>query len=464
MKHLILSLSTIVILLNMSVTHAIPLKLPSRSQLIKLIKKVDSGGLGIVGLSDWKDCDKVSINSVKILKIGRATSSFYKDSGDYTGSHFMVKLKATGTCTFNFKHTFYADIDNDGHKDSIEGTLPIINEPLEVRIRTDSYDDWVAGSLNFAGDSKELESPRIKQHIKKVFMRGKAAMGGNRYTSRVVINSIKPGQGKGKYYDGFAASTDTLSGEHDYVSIDHIQRTFGSSYRAADWEDLVNYSKSNGDVFALFKHLGIPLKEGVFITTNGWSFGKYVAVHCSKFDSKKYFIPHPRNRRNLSSQPLCLAVHYDRTKAKILAVNKSKFGEDGHYKVPRSTTSYTSTKPNTPVTTPFNSSKSPAPQGMTNDKQINEIILLFKQRPKAFKVFQQQSEAVRYRLFKRIYERKTKAERRKAFLNIANSLENGGKQRTSSGSNRHSHGGRVHTHKLPRQGKAHRHGNGPIGR
>jgi len=34
----------------------------------------------------------------------------------------------------------------------------------------------------------------------------------------------------------------------------------------------------------------------------------------------------------------------------------------------------------------------------------------------------------------------------------------------SSSGNSHSHGGRRHSHKLPRQGKSHRHGNGPIGR
>lgn len=37
------------------------------------------------------------------------------------------------------------------------------------------------------------------------------------------------------------------------------------------------------------------------------------------------------------------------------------------------------------------------------------------------------------------------------------------KKKANSSSNKHSHGGRFHTHKLPRQGKSHRHGNGPIG-
>jgi len=73
-------------------------------------------------------------------------------------------------------------------------------------------------------------------------------------------------------------------------------------------------------------------------------------------------------------------------------------------------------------------------------------------------------KGARYPIFKRIYEKKTRKESYREFLNAANNLENGRKQHHKTGSNSHSHGGRVHTHKLPRQGKAHRHRNGPIGR
>jgi len=112
----------------------------------------------------------------------------------------MVKLKATGRCSFNRFHEFYVDIDGDGdgHEDSISGTLPIINEPLEVNISTDRYGDWEAGMLHFAGNS--IHTARIKQHIKRIFIQGKAAMGGDPYTSRVVIKNIRPNQGAGVYH------------------------------------------------------------------------------------------------------------------------------------------------------------------------------------------------------------------------------------------------------------------------
>ena len=44
------------------------------------------------------------------------------------------------------------------------------------------------------------------------------------------------------------------------------------------------------------------------------------------------------------------------------------------------------------------------------------------------------------------------------------SLPRSSKKRIKNTSNAHSHNGRSHSHRLPKQGKAHRHGNGAVGR
>jgi len=215
---------------------------------------------------------------------------------------------------------------------------------------------------------------------------------------------------------------------------------------------------------SLFKRLGISSKNGVLITHRGDGFGAFVAVHCSSFDSKKYY----GVKQKLKTQPLCLANSYDRKDSKILVVKKSAYGNKPNYRPKKrgSTASNSSKRSNapSPAVTSFNSNKNSSQPATADKKRINEMRLWFKQRPKASKAFYKQSKDVRFRLFQRIYERGTKQERRRVFLNIANSLENGGKQHSTSGSNSHSHGGRVHIHKLPGQGKAHRHNNGAIGR
>ncbi len=459
MKQFMLTVASITIFLSATMAHAAPQKLPTRGQLIKLIKQTDRAGLGVTGLSSYKDCDEISLRSVKILKVGRASSNYYKEYGTYIDSGFMVKIKATGSCSFKHFHDFFSDIDNDGYDDRLSGTLPIINEPLQVRISTDEYGDWKAREINFAGTN--IESNKIKQHIKKLFIKGKVAMGG-KYTSRVVINNIRSGQGKGKYYKDFAVSNEIIKAS-DYRGKTNVQSTFGSNYRPADWWDLVKYSKINGNVLSLFNQLGIPAQKGVFVTERG-SVGMdttYI-VHCSKFNSGKGLLP----EQKLKTQPICLADSYRGDEFKFLAVKKSAYGEKPIFtgedlRIGRhSNISYAPP----PKLKPFNTNKNPSQPAMTKDKRMNEVFELFKKRPKAFKVFRKQSEDVRFRLFKSIYERKTKQERYRAFLNVANNLENGGKQRSTSGSNSHSHGGRVHTHKLPRLGKAHRHNNGAIGR
>ena len=446
MKHFILTIASIAIFLSTTMTQAAPQKLPSRSQLIKLIKKVNHAGLGVTGLQSYKDCDKVSIDSVKILKVGRASSNYYKESGNYIDSNFMVKLKATGSCSFDHFHNFFSDIDGDGYKDYISGTLPIINEPLEVSISTDSYGDWEAGSLRFAGNN--FKSKRIKQHIKKVFMQGKAAMGSNKYTSSVVINNISPNQGNGVYYDGFAVSNKTFA-EHTYKSLvkTDITKIFGTSYRAADWYDLENYSSNNGDVLALLKQLGIPSQEGVYITDRGGRLGKRVAVHCTAFDSSKYY----GLEKKLKTQLLCQANIFDEEDSKVLVVKKSVYGEKPKYgQKPR-------LKPQKRSSVASNLNANDAQQ------MVADLNNLKKEFPQITKIFNSQPEAKRRQLAMRFTKEETSQGRRRVFLQIGKELN----QKTSSNrtnASRHSHSGRYHVHPLPRQGVAHRHGNGAVGR
>jgi len=70
MKQLILTIASIAIFLSATMAHAAPLKQPTRSQIIKLIKQTDRAGLDVAGLRSPKNCNKVSINSVKILRLG----------------------------------------------------------------------------------------------------------------------------------------------------------------------------------------------------------------------------------------------------------------------------------------------------------------------------------------------------------------------------------------------------------
>jgi len=321
MKQHILKIVGMTVFLSLTMAHAAPKKLPSRSQLIKLIKKVNRANLGITGLESYKSCDKVSVKSVKILKVGRAVSNYYKESGNYIDSSFMVKLKATGSCSFDSRHEFFADIDGDGHDDKISGTLPIINEPLEVSISTDRYGDWKAGELNFVGNN--FKTARIKRHIKKIFTQGKAAMGGNRNTSNIVINNIQPNHGNAVYYNNFALSNKKFAeNTYKHIKSTDIPKIFGTSYRVADWRDLKKYS-SHGNVSALLKHLGISAKDGVYITWGKSGLGEYVAVNCLKFDSGKYYA----RSKKLNKEPICLAKTYDRKESKVLVVKKSVYGD-----------------------------------------------------------------------------------------------------------------------------------------
>jgi len=441
MKHFILTIASIAIFLSTTITQAAPQKLPSRSQLIKLIKKVNRADLGVTGLESYKDCDKVSIDSIKILKVGRASSNYYKESGNYIDSNFMVKLKATGSCSFDHFHEFFSDIDGDGKNDYISGTLPIINEPLEVSISTDSYGDWEAGSLRFVGDN--YKSKRIMQHIKRLFIRGKAAMGGNKYTSRVVINNIRPNQGAGIYNDGFAVSNEKRV--HFYNST--IIKKFGTSYRAADWYDLKNYSANNGNVLALLKKLGISSQEGVYITSGGYGLGRYVAVHCTAFDSNKYF----GVEEKIKAQPLCLAEVFDNKATKVLAVKRSVYGD----------------KPKSGQKPRLKPQKRSSVASNLNANDAQQMVVdlnnLKKEFPQITKIFNSQPKAKRRQLAIRFAKEETSQGRRRVFLQIGKELN----QKTSSNrtnASRHSHSGRYHVHPLPRQGVAHRHGNGAVGR
>jgi hypothetical protein len=98
-----------------------------------------------------------------------------------------------------------------------------------------------------------------------------------------------------------------------------------------------------------------------------------------------------------------------------------------------------------------------------DNKLIDEMASFFKSNPRALKLFTAKSQAVQWQLYQRISKRKTKQQRYQTFLQVANELQHPKTRRVTS-SNKHSHGGRYHSHRLPAQGKAHRHGNGALGR
>ena len=444
MKHLIVYISCFVILLSATLTQARPSKLPTRSQLVKLIKKSRLVDVGATGIRSYDGCDKASIKSVKILKVGRASSNYYERSGDYINSSFVVKFKATGSCYFEDFHKFYKDIDGDGRNyDEIAGTLPIIDEPLRVVIRTDEYGDWKADVVNLEGDN--FDKPRIKNHIKQIFIKAKAATG-NRYATKVFVTNQASAKISGTNYQGFAATDKKFKREDPMYAEIQVVKAFGTKYRPAVWGDLVNYAEDNGDVTEVFKHLGIPPEEGAFLESN-----HYYAAHCSRFVSGKYLSP----KRKLATQPICYAEAFDRESHKLLAVKKSIFGDDENR--PKYKKQHTKT-----------TNKNRFANKGINQQLASEIFSYFENRPKLVRAFNAKSKDRQEYYLRQITKGKTKRERYRRFLSLVPKIQGGNhsssRSKYGSKSIRHSHGGRFHAHKLPPQGKAHRHRNGPLGR
>ena len=106
-------------------------------------------------------------------------------------------------------------------------------------------------------------------------------------------------------------------------------------------------------------------------------------------------------------------------------------------------------------------------------KVFLQIVTLLDTHPKVKKIWLSRSEAEQTRLFNRLIAAPGSFSRELEFKSISRKLLRTRKTNNQrppravqrfSGSVRHSHGGRFHSHKLPPQGKAHRHGNGPLGR
>lgn len=301
-------------LISTTIASAKPLKLPTKHQLVKILKKSKNASLTVTGLDSYKRCDSVSVQSLKILKIGRASSNYYKDSGRYIASNFMVKFRARGSCSFDHRHEFYKDIDRDGYNDYISGTLPIINEPLEVEITTNSYGDWYAGVISFAG--KKINSKRVNNHIRNVFVKGKKAMGG-RYTTNVVINNISAGKGNGVYYKNFAVSNKMFMEYRIGAFKSDVQKIFGSSYRPATWNDIVNYANKGGNVKTLFKQLKVSPKKGLTISSSSTRYDRFIA-DCSIFKNGNLITPSQMLKKDF----ICLSKPFRRDERKILVIRK----------------------------------------------------------------------------------------------------------------------------------------------
>jgi len=193
---------TLSIFLGLSIANAAPLKKPSPAQIKKLIKqkmikkKTLIAALG-TNSSRKSKCEDMHINKIKILKIGRSGSTYYKYSGEYINSSFMVKFLIQGSCNitpayrindseysdymrgFRRYSRVYEDGTHLGNKKPIpvmpmdlKGKIPFrSNIPLETSFFTDSYGDWTTSGLPGIVNPKENNyySDKTKKYLIALF-------------------------------------------------------------------------------------------------------------------------------------------------------------------------------------------------------------------------------------------------------------------------------------------------------
>ena len=170
---------------------------PSSKKIAKLIKsyivtKQPSLLVGIDSYDHSEDysCSNTKISKLKILKIGRTGSTFYKQSGQYINSEFFVKFKLSGSCKLNkpYMVNYYEiqkykrDIQKysrwkDGKKPiqpvekNLRGRLPYKNIPFEVIIGTDRYGDWIVYSIDNFKKEDRLYKDKNKNYLNRLYSR-----------------------------------------------------------------------------------------------------------------------------------------------------------------------------------------------------------------------------------------------------------------------------------------------------
>ncbi len=193
-----ISFLTLFLVLNLFVVQAAPLTKPSSGQIKQLIKKqlLESKTTIFVGISnitykEKKDveCENIKVQNIKILKIGRASSSYYKQSGSYIGSNFKVKFSIQGSCKLStpyrlntYKYQQYQDDLREFHRRGGKKPTPVIpmdlkgrlpfrsNVPFEVYISTDDYGDWYAnGQPNAFNKEDSHYSVKTEKYLANLF-------------------------------------------------------------------------------------------------------------------------------------------------------------------------------------------------------------------------------------------------------------------------------------------------------
>lgn len=194
MKKIILF--SLMLLLTASVSHAAPLKKPSKNEIKRLIKKMVLKsktpiftGIDNPSYTHPLTCTKINIQKIDILKVGRASSNYYERSGNYINSEFKVKFLIKGACTLSDTYRINTYAYNDyvyelrqanRHHDKkptpvmpmdLKGRVPFRgNIPFEIYILTDDYGDWYAVEhANAFRKEDRCLSDKTTNYLKKLF-------------------------------------------------------------------------------------------------------------------------------------------------------------------------------------------------------------------------------------------------------------------------------------------------------
>ena len=520
------TLAVFLLLISISINSSVSAKglaKPSSSHIIRIIKTAlnQEAPTNMVGILSFgkHHCINPSIKHIKLLKIGRSSSNYYESSGNYINSEFYVKFTIQGSCELS---TPYIINDGEVSKDkskrrryyryhpngdynslqaqTLSGRLPFRNIPFDVLITTDRYGDWVTNKnyITPFNESDRVHTDKTKNYIKALYEK----RGGYKQATR------KPDENNKAYlrYKKIEKKYQAHQAEKRQRGTNLKQRVAAIKKAMVSREDLANFKKlkqvcsknkwsscygyipncytKNGKKYCPstkislsdFENFYVPLVRaqkryhGKIIKdlAYGHKGGARSRADIQRFDKvfKKLINQYPNIKKQYNLKPRAYKntfwdyLYYQKTsearRIVLMELAKPLLNNKSITQIPlkKSNRALVNKKPN-------NTQNLYSP--LTDNKRVNEILSYFKRRPKALKAFYTKNKAIRFQLFKRIYERNTPKERYQAFLQVAKSLEAGGKSNKPN-SNRHSHGGRFHSHRLPKQGKAHRHGNGPLGR
>ncbi len=144
---------------------------PTNQEIVTLIKKSfekDISGHGLLfGLPyrvfNEHEYTDFKINSIKITKVGKASSNYYESSGNYIDSYFYVKVIVDGSAELkeavclDSKYGYLKEsIGKCGYKKRVEGRIKFRDIEQKFQIATDDYGDWYARYSWIANDDDEI--------------------------------------------------------------------------------------------------------------------------------------------------------------------------------------------------------------------------------------------------------------------------------------------------------------------